>query len=203
MRTIRRIVMAMALVVSATLIAPAGAAHAASYGGVLICFDIWKGEYYPCGTIHLPIKELEGLGEPPWGPECDCPPRIDIRINDPRDVLGPDDLLGVLDGLNHGFELLVEARSAEDPEPLRRDAGEVFRGTAELLGDAELDVGLAGYFDPERNESYGHPAMVPVGESFVAGTRTMQQAVHDPAHIDEGVDHFNDMIDQFTKLHQG
>ncbi|GIJ78313.1 hypothetical protein SAMN05443287_10194 [Micromonospora phaseoli] len=177
----RRILLAMALVVSATLLVPAAPASA---GGrpVTVCFKV--GEFggrpiFDCHTILLP--EFKPV---PIGPiEClTCPPVFDLW-----DRIDPEWRFEYLDRLGRGLSFLGEAAQAVDPvkaKQLRELATENFWSAAKLLNGSEVKLGQVGWADLKNEKFHGdpdpQPSLVASGENLVVGLALMQKALGDP-----------------------
>ena len=181
MGIVRRILLAMALVVTATLLVPATPASA---GGrpVTICFQV--GEFggrpiFDCHTIMLP--EFKPA---PIGPiEClTCPPVYDLW-----DRIDPQKRFEYLDRLGRGLSFLGESAQAQDPvkaKYLRELATENFLASAKLLDGSEVKLGQVGWADLKNERFIGdpdpQPMLVASGENLAVGLALMQKALGDP-----------------------
>ncbi|GAB3220550.1 hypothetical protein GCM10027447_05060 [Glycomyces halotolerans] len=207
MRLIRRLLLAAVLAVSATLLVPAGPAHAAGQE-VKICFPVGTTPggvtVWDCHTIVMP--ELKP--KPPWWPpEClSCPPAFDFWDH----KLDPKVQLEYLDRLGQGFGHLAESKLAEDPEAaeeLREKAAQTLLSSAEVLGNYELELSRVGWADLENNEFYEDPTPTPVleaaGKNLAAGLRLMQEALGDPSpqpSIEAAMERFDEAYANLTQL---
>lgn len=177
----RRILLAVALVVSATLLAPPAPASA---GGqpVTICFQVGTvggRPIFDCHTIILP--EFKPV---PIGPiDClSCPPVFDIW-----DRVDPQKRFEYLDRLGRGLTLLSESAQATDPvkaKQLRELATESFWASATFLDGSEVKLSQVGWADL-KNEKFivepdPQPMLVASGEHLAAGLTLMQKALGDP-----------------------
>jgi len=181
MNLVRRALLAMALVVGATLLAPAAPASA---GGqpVRVCFKVGEVagvSIFDCHTIVLPdFKPV------PIGPvDClSCPPVLDLW-----DRIDPEKRFEYLDRLGRGLSFLGEAAQAEDPgkaKQFRAQATESFRVSAKLLDGSEVKLAQVGWADLKNGKFHGdpdpQPSLVAFGEYTVVGLGLMQRALGDP-----------------------
>nr|MDT0663368.1 hypothetical protein [Micromonospora sp. DSM 115978] len=178
---VKRIMLAMALVVTATLLVPAAPANA---GGrpVTICFQVGTvggRPIFDCHTILLP--EFKPV---PIGPiEClSCPPVYDLW-----DRVDPLKRFEYLNRLGQGLTLLGESAQAVDPakaKHLRELATENFLSSAALLDGSEVKLGQVGWADLKNGKFHGdpdpQPMLVASGENVAAGLALMQKALGDP-----------------------
>lgn len=216
MKLLQRIIVVLALVLSATLVAPAAPAQAlpVERREIIIC-DVIKDPrtgriILICRRIPIPIIIVAEKITFPWDPWClSCPPYLDLRDVFPFDDRF-EDRVRFFDALGRGLGLLGEAKIAEDPalqKELWWAAREAFWDATKILdGKQELTLGTAGYFDPKREEGVKHPATEPLAVSLVEGFRLMQKALHDPTPdpmIDEAMLRFEKAYDQFVELYSG
>ncbi|MTK02001.1 hypothetical protein [Micromonospora sp. CP22] len=181
MGPVRRALLAMALVVAATLLVPAAPAHA---GGqpVTICFKVGEFDGRPvfdCHTIPLPDFKPKPIGPV----EClTCPPVFDLW-----DRIDPGKRIEYLKLLGRGLSLLGESAQAVDPVEqsyLRDLATESFWSSAKQLDDSEVELGQVGWADLKNGKFYGDPEPQPMlvasGVNIAGGIGLMQKALGDP-----------------------
>ncbi|SCL29644.1 hypothetical protein GA0070616_3922 [Micromonospora nigra] len=181
MGRVRRILLALALVVSATLLVPAAPASAAGQP-VTVCFKV--GEFggvpiFDCHTILLPDFKPHPIGPD----EClSCPPVFDLW-----DRIDPEKRFEYLDRLGRGLSLLGESAQAVDPDKakhLRELATENLWSSAKLLDGSEVKLGQVGWADLKNGKFHGdpdpQPSLVTSGENLTGGLELMQKALGDP-----------------------
>ncbi|MCL7461004.1 hypothetical protein AB0I85_04190 [Micromonospora echinofusca] len=177
----RRMLLAVALVVTATLLVPVTPANAAGRP-VTICFQVGEVDGRPifdCPTVLLPEFEPKPIGPV----EClSCPPVFDLW-----DRIDPEKRFEYLNRLGRGLSLLGEAAQAVDPvkaKYLRESATESFRSSAKLLDGSEVKLGQVGWADLKNEKFHGdpdpQPSLVASGENLAGGLGLMQQALGDP-----------------------
>ncbi|RKN49408.1 hypothetical protein D7223_07910 [Micromonospora endolithica] len=173
--------LAMALVVTATLLVPPTAASA-SGRPVTICFmvgTIGGRPIFDCHTIYLPEFTPKPIGPV----EClTCPPVFDLW-----DRVDPEKRFEYLDRLGRGLSLLGEAAQAADPvkaRRLRETATENFWSSAKLLDGSEVKLDQVGWADVKNEKFLGdpdpQPSLVASGENLAGGLGLMQLALGDP-----------------------
>ncbi|GIJ26104.1 hypothetical protein Vqi01_12660 [Micromonospora qiuiae] len=191
----RRILLAMALAVTATLLVPATSASAAGQP-VTICFRV--GEFngmpiFDCHTIVLPDFKPK-----PIGPDgcLSCPPVFDLW-----DQIHPKERVAYLDQLGRGLSLLGEAAQCGDPgkaAALRKLATESFLSSAKLLNGSAVKLAQVGWADLKNGKFYADPTPQPSleasGQHLVAGLGLMQKSlldVHPETSIKEAMARFD------------
>lgn len=204
MRILQRILIALALVASATLIAPTAPAQAKVGHVVEICFPVGEFGDEVIWDCHLIVIPEVGPKPWPWPEEClSCPPYIDFL-----DKVKPWEQWEYLNRLGQGLNLLSKANLTADPkesEWLRRQATEQFILSAEVLHGSEVALDSAGWADVKNNKIYKDEALILVGTHLVEGLRLMQPPVPgDPTpqpNIDKALYHFNQALKELTNLY--
>ncbi|MBQ1017877.1 hypothetical protein KBX71_08365 [Micromonospora sp. D93] len=199
--------LALALVVTATLLVPATPASAAGRP-VTVCFivgNIGGRPIFDCFTILLPDFTPKPIG--PVG--ClSCPPVIDLW-----DRIDPQERFEYLDQLGRGLSLLGESAQAVDPgkaKHLREAATENFWSSAKLLDGSEVKLGQVGWADLKNEKFYGdpdpEPSLVASGENLAGGLGLMQKALGDPhpePNIEAAMARFDEAYRDFGALFAG
>ncbi len=198
MKTLYRILLAMALVASATLFAPTSPAHALLAKREL-CLDLngdGRFDKYECIPIDIIMEKEFDPWVPPIPPEClTCPIRIDIIEDIIRDE--------VFNPFRDGLQLYSKAIVTEDPERmarLKQEAVEQLLIFSELLGDAKINLGTTGFVDLESGKVYEHPIVTEAGVHLVDAVRSFQQAQYDPAFVEKGMHQLDMMFEQLGRL---
>jgi hypothetical protein len=202
MKVFHRALVALALVVSVTLFAPAAPAQAGPPNGAILCYGVdeyGRIVFFPCYELALEPLYQKPL---PWEPEClSCPPFIDLRSQ-----LGVQDQVRFLDQFNYGLRLLGQAGAAEDPnlrQKLRWEATGIIFDSVKVLGGSEVALATAGYVDLKSGRVYQHQAMVPVGVDLMEGIRLVQRAAGDPTpqpSLEAGMARLNHALEALVAL---
>ncbi len=177
----RRLLLAAALMLSATFLVPASPANAGGQA-IRVCFQV--GEFggrpiFDCFTIVLP----ELAPKPPWPPEClSCPVAFD-----PWDELDIWQRHDYVRGWGEGLGLLGQAALSTDPKEikhLRALAQESFFKAADISAASGVELENVGWADLKKGEffpdSTGNAALKSAGENLIAGHALMQKALGDP-----------------------
>lgn len=206
-RILQRILVALALAASATLVAPTGPAQAQVGHDVEICFpaDSENGNQviWNCHLITVPKVALK---PGPWPDEClSCPTYVDFL-----DQVKPWEQWEYLDRLGQGLFLLSRAKLTKDPKlhtRLRQRATEQFLLSAETLHGTGILLGDTGWVDLQNDKVYGDNTLIPLGTHLVEGLMLMQPPVPgDPTpqpNIDKAMHHFNLALKELEILYAG
>lgn len=204
MRILRRLLVTVALVASATLFVPAGPAHAYPHEAVL-CSPV--GEFQGNDLWYcMKVPIIKPSPEPPGPVDClTCPPFVDIL-----DKLDWQQQWAYLDRLGQGLRLLGEANLEKDPkvaDQLRLQATEQLLESAEILGSSHIDLGTTGWVDLEHHKVYEDPKLELMGAHLIEGLRLMQPpAPGDPTpqpNIEKAMAHFHQAVKELTNLYTG
>jgi hypothetical protein len=197
MRYLRRIMLALALAVSATMLIPATAAQAGP-GWAKLCVPgwVWVGDvrvWSVCATeIDVYIHE-----EIPFP----CPPSCGPMHRFWDDKIDWDMQFDYFEQWDLGIETLAASRIAKDPQ-LAQELR--FKATEYLLAAAELRKGLAvelagvAWVDPESGKIYeGDDQLLwAVGKDLLAGQQLMMEAVDNPKAVAPAMEAYDSALTQ-------
>lgn len=206
MAILRRLLLAAALAVSATLLVPAGPASAALSRPICSQLARFDGsQFWYCYEMVIFELKVEdpGPGECPY-----CAPTINIW-----DDLDPEIRQEYLTWRGEGMQLLSKSAISEDPgeiKELRAMATDAFLTSAEILGKSEVKLEGVGWVDLENDKFYEdpipHPALEAAGQNLVEGLTLMQQALGDPdpqPSIEAAMAQFDEAHQNLASLYVG
>lgn len=197
MRFVQRVLLTMALAVSAFTLAPAGAANAV----VFDCdeYEFNRSTIWLCRPMLFPKVE--------WDPEVcpDCLLSLDLEIYEIKPEIEDRILTGLLETLLS----LDRAAFAKDPELAERylrQAYESALATGEVMAEHEAWVkpGRVGAVDPESGKFYEEsvPIVEAVGEHMAEGMNLLGGLAGKP-DIDGAFAHFEQVNKLTAELHAG
>lgn len=197
MRAMRRLILAMVLALSFSLLVPAVPAQA----------DHKRGHF--CVTVGFtlagPIRECWDLPLPTWNvwwifDDCRCDPAFD-----PKDEwLDPKIRQDYLHHLGQAVAYMTSAALAQDPEQikeLRGMATQAMLQSSEALGGAEVYTGQVGWIDRDNDKFHedSNQYLVASSEHTVAALHLFQGSLGDPKQqpdIEAGLE----QLDKAAKL---
>jgi hypothetical protein len=190
MRHFRRIILAIALAISAGMMIPTASAQAGP-GWVDFCVPpmVWSpshGSFVPNPNCHKVFIEHQ------------CPPGCVIWSDYWEQDFNPDWQEKYFHEWNLGLESLLESRLAQDPklaEGLRFDAIERFLFAAEIRAEQGVEAKLfgVGWLDPESGKMFegGTAQLWEVSEHLTAGQNLMVEGLKDPKSVDYAMEHLD------------
>lgn len=203
MKIFSRVLVALALVVGATLVAPAPAVHANDDPRLsrLICFEVDRGtiRLVPCFDLGRFPERERPLPIPVGCPECQPYVHLFLSIN-------PLSKIQFFEQFAVGLRLLGDAELATDSqlrEQLRYQASQTMLSAVRVIGSAPVYLAQFGYVDPDTYQVYQHQSMYPVAINLQQGIVLLQSAAQGGAAgptLSAAMSRFQDALRAFATL---
>ncbi|MDN3238293.1 hypothetical protein [Glycomyces tritici] len=196
-RIVQRLLLAVALAVSAVLFVPAPA-----QAGPVFTICPYMGLPEDCYTWEIPILEPEGW--PPGGcPEC----LLAIDIWD--DFVDPVVFEQFNESFGKGFTLLAQSRLEQDPKAakaMREASVGYFWDAAKATGKYRAELDHVGWFDAKAGKFFEDPGtqqrLDTFGKELAAGVQAFHKALGDPQpepNIEAALAHFDAALNAASK----
>jgi len=174
MKIFSRVLVALALVVGATLVAPVTPAQADPPALRLICFEASDGviRLVPCYDLGKVSELLQQKPLPIGCPQCQPYLHLVLQIN-------PQAKIQFFEQFAVGLRLLSDSDFAPDPqtrEHLRYQATQTLVSAVRNIGPTPVYVAQFGYVDLDTHQVYQHQSMYPVAINLQQGIALMQQS---------------------------
>jgi hypothetical protein len=193
---VQRLLLAVALAVSAILIVPASAQAEVSQIEVCTSPDL-----FPCPTWVINIPD-------PWDPDDVCPP-CNLTFDILKGYTDPAVFKQFDEYFSKGFILLADSRLAKDPalaKEMRWASVDYFVNAAKVIEKYDVGLETVGWFDPKAGKFFEHPesqaSLDVFGKELAAGTRIFQASLGDPdpqPSFEEALSHFDSAIKALSK----
>lgn len=179
MHLVKRLLIALALVVSAVVLIPAPAQAGGGY--MRVCFPVetrW-GTFWDCHWIEVPVFGPRD----PWPPEClTCGLDVDFWKDD---RVNPEILERFHVDLGKGLAVLAESHLVEDEklrERLRAESFALFTSAAKAVEKYPVELHETAWVDIESGKVFESkdPLLHSVGRELAAGIASIQANLWDP-----------------------
>lgn len=195
---VQRLLLAVALAVSAILIVPAPAQ--AEIFELRVCTS---PDIMPCPTWRIDLPDAVG----PWDPDK-CP-HCDLLVDFMKGYTDPAVSKQFDESFSKGFDLLADSRLVQDPalaEKMRWASVDYFVNAAKAIEKYDVALETVGWFDPKAGKFFEHPesqANLDVfGKELAAGTQIFQASLVDPdpqPSFEEALFHYDAAINALSK----